>query len=126
MLQWPRFHGHLKSSLMPLSGVIKLTPRFHGHLKASLKPLSGVIEITLPIETPVPIHVPQFGRVGGALPHQSCNSLSWVDQTANGFLRGQSLRPDFAVIGPFEPMAARGGTVPPAATLRRAVGRSDM
>ena len=40
-------------SLMPLSGVIKLTPRFHGHLKASLKPLSGVIELTLPIETPV-------------------------------------------------------------------------
>ena len=49
----PRFHGRLKSSLMPLSGVIKITPRFYGHLKASLKPLSasGVIEITLPIET---------------------------------------------------------------------------
>ena len=53
---------------MPRSGVIKITPRFHGHLKASLKPLSGVIEITLPIETPV-IHVPESGRVGGALPH---------------------------------------------------------
>ena len=69
--------GTLNPSLMTLSGVIKITPRFHGHLKASLilKPLSGVIEITLPIETPV-IHVPQSGRVGGALPHKSYNSLS--------------------------------------------------
>ena len=50
--------GHLKSSLMSLSDVIKITPRFHGHLKASLKPLSSVIDISLPIETPV-IHVPQ-------------------------------------------------------------------
>ena len=60
---------------MLLSGVLKIAPRFHGHLKTSLKPLCGVIELTLPIETPV-IHVPQFGRVGGALPHQSYNSLS--------------------------------------------------
>ena len=60
---------------MPLSGVIKITYRFHGHLKASLKPLSGVIEIMLPIETPV-IYVPQSERVGGALPHSSYNSLS--------------------------------------------------
>ena len=53
---------------MSLSGVIEITPRFNGHLKASLKPLSGVIEVTLTIETPE-IHVPQSGRVGGALPH---------------------------------------------------------
>ena len=53
---------------MSLSGVLKITPRFHGHLKPSLKPLSGVIELTLPIETPV-IYVPQSGLVGGALPH---------------------------------------------------------
>ena len=36
VLHRPRFHGHLKSSLMPLSGVLKITPRFHGYLKASL------------------------------------------------------------------------------------------
>ena len=42
-------------------------PRFHGHLKASLQPLSGVIKVTLPIETPV-IHVPLSGRVDGTLP----------------------------------------------------------
>ena len=36
----PRFHGHLKPSLMPLIGVLKITPHFHGHLEASLKPLS--------------------------------------------------------------------------------------
>ena len=35
---------------MPLSGVLKITPRFHGHLKASLKPLSGVIKLTLPMK----------------------------------------------------------------------------
>ena len=72
---------------MPLSGVIKLTPRFYGHLKASLKPLSGVIELTLPIKTPV-IRVPQSGWVGGSLSHQSYNSFSREDQTANGHLRG--------------------------------------
>ena len=60
---------------MPLGGLIKITPRFHGHLKASLEPLSGVIVITLPIETPV-THVPQSGRVGGTLPHSSYNSLN--------------------------------------------------
>ena len=60
---------------MSLSGVLKMTPRFHGHLKASLKPLSGVIKLTLPIETPV-IYDPQFGQVGGVFPHQSYNSLS--------------------------------------------------
>ena len=109
---WPRFHGHLKPSLMPLSVVLKITPRFHGHLKASLKPHSGVIKLTLPIETPV-IHGPQSWRVGGALPHKSYSSLSWVDQTANGCLRGQSPWPGFAVIGPFEPRAAGAGTVPP-------------
>ena len=26
--------GHLKTSLMPLSGMLKITPRFHGHLKS--------------------------------------------------------------------------------------------
>ena len=109
---WPHFHGHLKPSSMPLSGELKITPRFHGHLKASLKPLSGVIELTLPIETPV-IHVPLSGRVGGTLPHKSYSSLSWVDQTANGRLRGQSPRPGFAVIGPFEPMPAGAGTASP-------------
>ena len=96
---WPRFHGHLKPSLMPLSGVLKIAPRFHGHIKASLKPLSGVIKLMLPIETLV-IHVPVSGRVGGTLPHKSYNSLSWVDQTANGRLRGQSPRPGLAVPGP--------------------------
>ena len=35
---------------MPLSGVLKITSRFHGHLKTSLKSLSGVIKLTLPIE----------------------------------------------------------------------------
>ena len=108
----PRFHGHLKPSLMPLSGVLKITSCFHGHFKASLKPLSGVIKLTLPIETPV-IHVPLSGRVGGTLPHKSYSSLSWVDQTANGRLRGQSTRPGFAVIGPFEPWATGAGTAPP-------------
>ena len=61
---------YLKPSLMPFSGVLKITPRFHGHLEASLEPLSGVIKLTLPIETPV-IHVPLSGRVGGTLPHKS-------------------------------------------------------
>ena len=60
---------------MLLSGVLKITPRFHGHLKASLKPLSGVIKLTLPIETPV-IHVPLSRRVGETLPHKSYSSLS--------------------------------------------------
>ena len=97
---------------MPLSGVLKITPRFHGHLKASLEPLSGVIKLTLPIETPV-IHVPLSGQVGGTLPYKSYSSLSWADQTANGRLRGQSLRSGFAVIGTFEPMPAGAGTAPP-------------
>ena len=87
-------------------------PRFHGHLKASLQPLSGVIKVTLPIETPV-IHVPLSGRVGGTLPHKSYSSLSWEDQTANGHLHGQSPRSGFAVIGPFEPMPAGTGIAPP-------------
>ena len=60
---------------MPLSTVLKITPRFHGHLKASLEPLSGVLKLTLPIETPV-IHVPLSGRVGGTLPHKFYSSLS--------------------------------------------------
>ena len=51
----------------PLSGVLKTMPRFHGHLKASLQPLSGVIKVMLPIETPV-IHVPLSGRAGETLP----------------------------------------------------------
>ena len=87
-------------------------PRFHGHLKASLQPLSGVIKVTLPIETPV-IHVPLSGRVGGTLPHKSYSSLSWEDQTANGHLHGQSPRSGFAVIGPFEPMPSGTGIAPP-------------
>ena len=87
-------------------------PRFHGHLKASLQPLSGVIKVTLPIETPV-IHVPLSGRVGGTLPHKSYNSLSWEDQTANGHLHGQSPRSGFAVIGPFEPMPSGTSIAPP-------------
>ena len=87
-------------------------PRFHGHLKASLQPLSGVIKVTLPIETPV-IHVPLSGRVGETLPHKSYSSLSWEDQTANGHLHGQSPRPSFALIGPFEPMPAGTGIAPP-------------
>ena len=87
-------------------------PRFHGHLKASLQPLSGVIKVTLPIETPI-IHVPLSGRVGGTLSHKSYSSLSWEDQTANGQLHGQSPRSGFAVIGPFEPMPAGAGTAPP-------------
>ena len=33
---------------MPLNGVLKITPHFHEHLKASLQPLSGVIKLTLP------------------------------------------------------------------------------
>ena len=110
--KWPRFHGHLKPSLMPLSGVLKITPRFHGHRKASLKPLSGVIKLTLPIEAPV-IHVLLSGRVGRTLPRKSYSSLSWVDQTANGSLRGQSPQPGFAVIGPFEPRASGAGTALP-------------
>ena len=80
--------------------------------KASLQPLSGVIKLTLPIETPV-IHVQLSGRVGGTLPHKSYSSLSWVDQTANGHLHGQSPRSGFAVIGPFEPMPAGTGISPP-------------
>ena len=60
---------------MPFSGVLKITFRFHGHLKASLKPLSGVIKLTLPIETPV-IHVLLSGRVGGTLPNKAYSSLS--------------------------------------------------
>ena len=60
---------------MPLSGVLKITPHFHGNLKSSLKPLSGVMKLKLPIETPV-IHVPLSGRVGGTLPHKSYSSLS--------------------------------------------------
>ena len=114
-----------------LSGVLKIMPRFHGHLKASLQPLSGVIKVTprrvwmaqeckyihtyihtLPIETPV-IHVPLSGRVGGTLPHKSYSSLSWEDQTANGHLHGQSPRSGFAVIGPFEPMPSGTGIAPP-------------
>ena len=87
------------------TSMLKITPRFHGHLKASLKPLSGVIKLTLPIETPV-IHVPLSGRVGRTLPDKSYSGLSRVDQTANGRLRGQSPRPGFAMIGPFEPSAA--------------------
>ena len=43
----------------------------------------------------------------------SYNSLSWEDQTANGRLRDQSPRSGFAVIGPFEPRAAGGGSAPP-------------
>ena len=97
---------------MLLSGVLKITPRFHGHIKLSLNPLSGVTKLTLPNETPV-IHVPLSGRVGGTLPHKSYSSLSWVDQTANGFLRGQSPRSGFAAIGPFEPIPAGAGTAPP-------------
>ena len=97
---------------MPLSGVLKITPSFHGQLKASLKPLSGVIKLTLPIETPV-IHVSLSGRVGGTLPHKSYSSLSWVGQTAKGRLRGPSPRSGFAVIGSFEPMSAGAGTAPP-------------
>ena len=97
---------------MPLSGVLKITPRFHGHLKASLKPFSGVIKLTLPIETPV-IHVPVSGRVGGTLPHKSYSSLRLVDQIANGRLRSQSPRPGFAVIGPFEPRPTGAGIAPP-------------
>ena len=92
--------------------MLKITPHFHGHLKASLQPLSGVIKLTLPIETPV-IHVPLSGRVGGTLPHKSYSSLSLVDQTANGHLHGQSPRSGFAVIGPFEPMPAGTGIAPP-------------
>ena len=87
-------------------------PRFHGHLKASLQPLSGVIKVTLPIETPV-IHVPLSGRVGRTLPHKSYSSLSWEDQTANGHLHGQLPRSGFAVIGPFEPMPAGTDIAPP-------------
>ena len=87
-------------------------PRFHGHLKASLQPLSGVIKVTLPIETPV-IHVPLSGRVGGTLPHKSYSGLSWEDQTANRHLHGQSPRSGFAVIGPFEPMPSGSGVAPP-------------
>ena len=97
---------------MPLSVVLRVTPHFHGHLKAAFQPLSGVIKLTLPIETPV-IHVPLSGRVGGTLPHKSYSSLSWVDQTANGRLRGQSPQSGFAVIGPFEPMPAGTGIAPP-------------
>ena len=89
-----------------------ITSHFHGHLKASLQPLSGVIKLTLPIETPV-IHVQLSGRVGGTLPHKFYSSLSWVDQTANGHLHGQSPRSGFAVIGPFEPMPAGTGIAPP-------------
>ena len=50
--------------------MLKIMPRFHGHLKASLQPLSCVIKLTLPIETLV-IPIPQAGWVGGALPHKS-------------------------------------------------------
>ena len=90
----------------------RLRPHFHGHLKASLQPLSGVFKLTLPIETPV-IHVPLSGRVGGALSHKSYSILSWVDQTTNGRLRRQSPRSGFAVIGPFEHMPAGACTAPP-------------
>ena len=76
------------------------------------------------------MHVPLSGQIGGTLPHKSYSSLSWVDQTANGRLRGQSPRSGFSVIGPFEPMPAGAGTAPgrpaAAATLRRTVGHSDM
>ena len=92
--------------------MLKITPHFHGHLKASLQPLSGVIKLTLPIETPV-IHVLWSGRVGGTLPHKSYSSLSSVDQTANGHFHGQSPRSGFAVIGPFEPPPAGTGIAPP-------------
>ena len=87
-------------------------PRFHGHLKASLQPLSGVMKVTLPIETPV-IHVPLSRRVGETLLHKSYSSWSWEDQTANGHLHGQSPRSGFAVIGPFEPMPSGTGIAPP-------------
>ena len=92
--------------------MLKITPHFHWHLKASLQPLSGVIKLTLPIETPV-IHVQLSGRVGVTLPHKSYSSLSRVDQTANGHLHGQSPRSGFAVMGPFEPMPAGTGIAPP-------------
>ena len=71
-----------------------------------------MIKLTLPIETPV-IHVQLSGRVDGTLSHKSYSSLSWVDQTANGHLHGQSPRSGFAVIGPFEPMPAGTGIAPP-------------
>ena len=95
-------------------------PRFHGHLKASLQPLSGVMKVTLPIETPV-IHVPLSRRVGETL----LTNLTAVGAEKTKPLTTSS-RPitasGFAVIGPFEPMPPAPVSPRPAAT---SAGRRD-
>ena len=81
---------------MPLSGVLKITPRFHGHLKASLKPLSGVVELTLPIETLV-THVPKPGRAPSLVLQQFELSGTNRERASSRPITAARLRGDWSI-----------------------------